>query len=164
MHQGFVGSHMAWSARSASDPHAGRWRRGECAGVAAQRQYHLDKANAIEKRWRETACWSKAKRFGRKFGTGALEHARLEAQATDGHTHRPDLLKDLLAQSRVLLPGSVGKTGQATTQHPNGVGKTEAIGVDIGLQSGQMDQRADQKMNQQQAIYFLFHSLRRVAA
>ena len=101
-----------------------------------------------------------------KGGKSAFDHARAEAQATGRQQglRLTQVGKQALVQAGPLARCDDGELIAGGVQHMQRMGQTEAIGIEVGLQSRLMHPGAYRVMSQQQPIEFLIKQLWRLAA
>src|SRR5437868_15259808 len=98
-------------------------------------QYHLDTENdEIEKRVLETRSMQMSIPLAFIARPGALDDARLKAQASGRHAFLAHFVQQPLTQGRSLPTGGLHQAALAALDDMDGMHKTDLIGIPVGLQ------------------------------
>lgn len=96
--------------------------------------------------------------------TGALDHARLKAQASWGQAFLPHFVQQPLTQRGSLPAGGLHQAPLTALDDMDGMDKPDFIGVPVGLYGGTIHQRTPGEVGQEQPIELLLDSLRGLRA
>src|SRR5260221_8837031 len=128
-------------------------------GASPCGQYHLDKKNLWKGGTLEMRTIQMPGAFAAKARQGTLDHPCIEAQASGRQPRRAQVCPQALHQGGTLIQSNQDEFMDRLLDDFNGMRETQAIGVQVILHCGPVNQEADAMLQEQQAGEFLLDRL-----
>src|SRR5947208_1924304 len=127
-------------------------------------QYHLDKKNLWKGDAFEMRSIQMPVTLATKAREGALDHPRIEAQASHRQATGAQICPQARNLGRAFLHSDQSELLDRLLHDFDGMTKAQAIGVEILFDSGLVHQEAQAMVQEQHAVELLQHALRTATA